>query len=121
MVSLNNSKDIVANSIRIINAQGELEDVMDVIDNSVSGVTGLPPETLNTIEAVANAIDNNPNYFSDTQTAINAKADKTTTYTKTEVDTSLGGKADKTTTYTKTEVDTAVGAKANAADVYDNY
>ena len=46
------------------------------------------------------------------------KADKSTTYTKTEVDTALGGKADKTTTYTKTEVDTALGKKANSADVY---
>lgn len=46
------------------------------------------------------------------------KADKSTTYTKTEVDTALGGKADKSTTYTKTEVDTALGGKANTADVY---
>ena len=46
------------------------------------------------------------------------KADKSTTYTKTEVDTALGGKADKSTTYTKTEVDTELGKKANSADVY---
>lgn len=46
------------------------------------------------------------------------KADKSTTYTKTEVDTALGNKADKSTTYTKTEVDTALGKKANSADVY---
>lgn len=46
------------------------------------------------------------------------KADKSTTYTKTEVDSALGGKADKSTTYTKTEVDSALGGKANTADVY---
>lgn len=46
------------------------------------------------------------------------KADKSTTYTKTEVDTALGKKADQATTYTKTEVDTALGKKANSADVY---
>jgi microcystin-dependent protein len=36
---------------------------------------------------------------------LDLKADKSTTYTKTEVDTSLDLKADKSTTYTKTEVD----------------
>lgn len=46
------------------------------------------------------------------------KADKSTTYTKTEVDTALGNKADKSTTYTKTETDNLLSAKANSADVY---
>ena len=50
------------------------------------------------------------------------KADKATTYTKTEVDTALSNKAntsalaakaDQSTTYTKTEVDTALSGKAN--------
>ena len=36
------------------------------------------------------------------------KADKSTTYTKTEVDTSLALKANQATTYTKTEVDTTL-------------
>lgn len=46
------------------------------------------------------------------------KADKSITYTKTEVDTALGKKADAATTYTKTQVDTELGKKANSADVY---
>jgi len=68
---------------------------------------------------------------------LNAKADKTTTYTKTEVDDLLDNKAnaddvytkaqvdglvenkaDKSTTYTKSQVDAMVGAKANSSDVY---
>lgn len=57
-----------------------------------------------------------------TQTALNAKADKSDTYTKAQTDSLLGGKADKATTlagygisdaYTKTEADTLLGAKAN--------
>lgn len=43
-------------------------------------------------------------------TALNAKADTATTYTKTETNTLLGGKADTATTYTKTEVDNAITA-----------
>lgn len=65
-------------------------------------------------------------------TSLGLKADKSTTYTKTEVDTALNLKADKSTTYTKTEVDnkiadisayskseidTMLNAKADASDL----
>ena len=45
------------------------------------------------------------------------KADASAVYTKTQVDTALSGKADSSAVYSKTEVDTALGAKANSADV----
>ena len=41
------------------------------------------------------------------------KADKSTTYTKTEVDNNLALKANQSTTYTKTEVDNNLALKAN--------
>lgn len=75
--------------------------------------------------------------FGDVETALDDKADSTTTYTKTEVDTALsakansidvysktavdtalGNKADKSTTYTKTEVDTSLGNKADKSTTY---
>lgn len=46
-----------------------------------------------------------------------SKADASAVYTKTQVDTALSGKADSSAVYSKTEVDTALGAKANSADV----
>ena len=53
------------------------------------------------------------------------KADKATTYTKTDVDgkvdainASIDTKADKATTYTKTDVDGKLNTKANVSDVY---
>lgn len=46
------------------------------------------------------------------------KADKSTTYTKTEVDNKLTLKADKSDTYTKTQVDNALLLKANSSDTY---
>ena len=57
-------------------------------------------------------------------TALDLKADKSTTYTKTQIDTTVSGlsddisaKADKSTTYTKTQVDTAIStAVADKAD-----
>lgn len=45
------------------------------------------------------------------ETALEDKADKSTTYTKTETDSLLEDKADADTTYTKTEVDTELGKK----------
>lgn len=50
-------------------------------------------------------------------TELAKKADQATTYTKTEVDTELAKKADKDTTYTKTEVDTALNGKADKTAV----
>jgi len=46
------------------------------------------------------------------------KADKSTTYTKTEVDNKLTLKADKSDTYTKTQVDDALLLKANSSNTY---
>lgn len=46
------------------------------------------------------------------------KADKATTYTKTEVDNSLALKADKSTTYTKTETNTLLNGKANTVHTH---
>lgn len=48
-----------------------------------------------------------------TQTALNAKADQSNTYTKQETDDLLDDKADKSTTYTKTQVDTSLGTKVD--------
>lgn len=47
----------------------------------------------------------------DINTALTAKADKSDTYTKTQVDTALSAKANAADVYTKTQVDTALSAK----------
>lgn len=53
-----------------------------------------------------------------TQTAVNAKADSSSVYTKTQVDDALASKANTNSVYTKTEMDTKLDAKANANGVY---
>ena len=65
-VSLNNSEDIVANSIGIIKGNKTID-----VYESISAVQGLAPETLNSLEKVATAIDNNPQFF---QTVANKQA-----------------------------------------------
>lgn len=96
---------------------------------SVAGKTGAVTLSKSDVglENVDNTSDLNKPISTATQTALNLKADKATTYTKTATDTLLGGKADivaldlkadKATTYTKTETDALLAPKANSADVY---
>ena len=56
-VTLSNSKDLVATSISII--QGDR--VIDLLE-TINNVTGLAPETLDSLEKLANALDNNPSF-----------------------------------------------------------
>jgi len=53
-----------------------------------------------------------------TAAALALKADKSTTYTKTEVDSALALKADKSDTYTKAQMDASLALKADKSDTY---
>ena len=53
----------------------------------------------------------------DLNTALSAKADASTVYSKSEMDTALGAKADATSVYTKTEADALLADKADSADL----
>ena len=79
-VSLRNSKDIVANSVAIVKGN-KLIDVLETID----AVQGLAPETLNSLEKLATALNNDSNYFQTVSAAIGNKADASDVYTKTQV------------------------------------
>ena len=105
-VSLSNSKDIIADSISIVKGN----QVIDVLD-TINAVQGLAPETVNSLEQLANALDNNPTFYSNVAQAIEQKAD--TTY----VNSQLSTKANQATTYTKTENDTLLSSKAMTVDV----
>ena len=54
-LSLNNSRDIVANSIAL-NKGDQTIDVLETINN----VTGIAPETLNSLEKLATSLNNDP-------------------------------------------------------------
>ena len=70
-LSLNNSKDIIANSISILKGNRTI-DVLETID----AVSGLAPETLNSLEKLATAMNNDPGFFTTLSTDIDAKQDK---------------------------------------------
>ena len=68
-LSLTNRDDIIANSFGLITSTGL---VVDVLDAATSRVSGLAPETLNTITKISGALDNDPLIFQ----KIKAKQDK---------------------------------------------
>ena len=70
-VTLSNSVDIVANSVSVIRGQ----QVIDLLD-TVNDVKGLAPETLDSLEKLASAMDNNPEFYTSIAQAIQQKADK---------------------------------------------
>ena len=88
-LSSNNSKDIVANSISVLKGNRTI-DVLETIDS----LSGLAPETFNSMEKLATALNNDSGFFTTVATALNNKADTSTTYTKNEVNNLLDGKPD---------------------------
>ena len=117
-INLTNSTDIIAHSVSVVRGN-TLLDLLGLIQS----LTGVPPSTLDNLEKIAEAIDNNPTYAETITGLLSDKADSSTTYTKNDVDdkfTLLIGntqlntlkkladaialKADGSTTYNKTEV-----------------
>ena len=105
---MNNSKDIVANSISVLKGSRTI-DVLETID----ALSGLAPATLNSLDKLADALNNDSVFFTTVTTALGNKADKSTTYTRLVTndlldakvdDTEMANYATKLETYTKTEV-----------------
>ena len=88
-LSLNNSKDIVANSISIIKGNKTVD-----LLSSLDAVAGLAPATLNSLEKLATALNNDSGFFSTVTAAIDNKADKSTTYTRGATNDLLDAKVD---------------------------
>ncbi len=81
-------------------------------------VDGTDPENKVYLPAKITEIENDIGQNATDIASLNTnKADKGSSYTKTEEDNLLNGKADKSTTYTKTETDTLLNAKLSATDV----
>ena len=124
-VNLSNSTDIVANTISVIK-DNRLVDIIQTI----TGITGLPPDTLNTLQKIATAIHDNPNFgdivisaLANKQQSLELQAPLIHT---TATNASLYGigidstaYASQSNTYTKSQVDsnitTAINALVNGA------
>ena len=73
------------------------------IATAINNLVDSAPDTLNTLNELAAALNDDTNFATTVTNQISLKADKTYT------DTALNSKADKEFTYTKTEVDNNIG------------
>jgi hypothetical protein len=108
-LSLTNSKDLVVNSITVVKGNRAI-DLVDTLD----AVTGIAPDTLNSLQKPASALNNDSNFFNFVTNGLEGKADVSTTYTRLVTDGLLDAKVDDTemTNYAlKTDVATAVSTK----------
>jgi len=63
-LSLTNTRDIKCNSI-YLNYDSDIKNILEIfaIKTEITNITGIPPSTLNSIEKVATALNNNPDFF----------------------------------------------------------
>ena len=63
-LSLTNTRDIKANNI-YLNYLNDIKNILEIfaLKNEISAVIGLPPATLDTLQKLAQALGNNPDFF----------------------------------------------------------
>ena len=76
-INLTNRNDIICDSLVILSNNNPRVDVgtsINQINNTITSVVGLPVATLNSLEKVAIAINNDPQFFTNMQASINTRA-----------------------------------------------
>ena len=63
-LSLTNSREIKANNI-YLNYQNDIKDILQIfaLKNELTDIIGLPLATLDTLQKLADALGNNPDFF----------------------------------------------------------
>ncbi len=97
-VNLTNSTDLIANSISLVDGN-QLVDVKDLFLSKLDAlqdIVGLPPETLNTLQKLADSINNDSNFYDTLVAELALKANISETYSRTYVDSLISGYDTKT-------------------------
>ena len=86
-VNINNTERIIADSIFLID-NDNLTDIRSLFlfRTEASDIVGIPPDTLNTLQEIANAINNDPNFFQTINNELNLKRNISDSYDKTYID-----------------------------------
>jgi len=63
-LSLTNTRNITANNI-YLNYLNDIKNILEIfaLKNELSDIIGLPPATLDTLQKLATALGNNPDFF----------------------------------------------------------
>ena len=115
-LSLTNSRDIKCNTI-FLNYNNDIKNILDIfsLKSDISSITGLPPETLNTLQELANALNNNPDFFNYVNNQLNLKRNISDSYDKTYIDTLIN------LYYTKLQSDALLNNKLNLSEITKYY
>ena len=100
-LNLLKTKNVKANNI-YVNYDGNILNILDLLafKTEITNITGIPPSTLNSIEKVATALNNNPDFFNYVNQQLTLKRNISDSYDKNYINTLI------TNYYNKTQVDT---------------
>ena len=99
-VSLTNSIDIVANSVSLYDAN-QVKNILDLFlkkTDAITQIIGVPPETLNTIQKLAESINNDQTFYNTINNKLDTKANSAdvynnfSTFSQTEINALLSAK-----------------------------
>ena len=105
-LSLTNTRDAIFNHLALI-YNSEVKDIFDIfaLRGDITAITGLPPATLNTLQELANAINNDPDFFEYIRDQLDLKRNISDSYDKIYINTLIAAY------YTKTQTDTLLNNK----------
>ena len=80
-INVNNTERIIADSIFLID-NDNLTDIRSLFlyRTEAANIVGIPPDTLNTLQEIADAINNDPNFFQTINNEINLKRNISDSY-----------------------------------------
>ena len=83
-LSLTNTRDIKCNNI-YLNYLNDIKNILEIfaLKNDLTDIIGLPPETLDTIENLAEALGNRPDFFNYVEQQLALKRNVIDSYDKT--------------------------------------
>ena len=103
-LNLNNSNDMIANSIHLIQGNALTNLVaLFLTKDEAHDIVGIAPDTLDTLAEIAQAIGNDANFFITINNQLALKANLADVYSKSYIDTLISNY------YTKTEINTNHG------------
>lgn len=82
-LSLQNSRDSTCNNTSLV-YKNDIKNILEIfaLKNEITGITGLPPETLNTLQKLSAAINNGSNLFSNVIKSIRSVRNMANSYDK---------------------------------------
>ena len=87
-MSLTNTRDLKCNNI-YLNYNNDIKNILDIFSfkSDISDITGLPPSTLNTLQELAAAMNNNPDFFNYVNQQLLLSRNISDSYDKTSINT----------------------------------